>query len=975
MNNKYNLHNISEYSFLESTLTIKKMVEYAKKENIPFLSLTDRNSMFGIAYFLEECKSNGIKPIIGIDLDVENYRFIILAKNYEGFIHLSKLSSLYYEKKYINLSMLDNENIIVIDHPIFGYFAKNKEELNIKNYFISTNDLNKENSIFIKENRMFSKDENKVLESLLQISGKSLESNNFYNYFTEEVILDEIIKERIEKIIREIDIVFPKIRNTLPKFRNNLNLDSNTFLKKIVKENLKLKEEELKKYKDSLQRIKYELEIIENLGFADYFLIIWDLIKWAKEQGIFIGPGRGSVSGSLISYVLDITEVNPLKYDLYFERFLNPKRVSMPDIDIDIQDTRRDEVIKYLFNKYGEKNVALIATFQTLGAKMAFRDIARVKGISVSEVNEITKLFKNDISLEESYEAIPKIKAKINSNAKYLEVYNIAKQIEGLPRQHGTHAAGIVISNKEINNFVPTLYTENNLLETQFTMEHLENFGLLKIDLLGLKNLSVVKDILVLIKENLNLDIKFENVPTYNLKTNILLSQAKTNGIFQLESPGMKSTLLKVKVSSLDDVIAIISLFRPGPMENINVYAKRKSGLENISSISNEFDEIVKNTFGIIVYQEQIMKICQQISGMSFSDSDILRKAISKKNFNEIQPIKDKFFLGALSRGYDEQTAKNIFEKIEHFAEYGFNKAHAVAYAILAYKMAYLKTNYTLYFYSALLNNANGSHETIKKYVLEAKEMGYEIIAPDINNSTNNCVIDNNKIFLPLIMIKGLGTVATNKIIDIRKSEKFSSFFDFCLKMKLNNIGDSVIKILINSNTLREFGSPSFLLKQYNEILLSLDLVIDKENDEHKINTTIYEKLKENNLLFSSENNFIDKNEISLIQDNELNYLGMIFSKEKPNKYETDIKLENMHVDTQYVLPLRVISKKTIFDKNKNEMGILTLKDSSKTIDVFVFWKAWEKIKEIEVKKLYYFEIMKKNDKYYISKTLRELYE
>ncbi|MGZ9413137.1 DNA polymerase III subunit alpha [Mycoplasma sp. Z386] len=969
----YKLHNITEYSFLESTITIDKLIYFAKENNFSYASICDRNNMFGVAKLIDECQKNNLKPIIGIDLDVEKYRFLIFSKNYKGYLKLSKLSSEFFAKKEIFISDLDDENLIVIDHFDYGFYATNKEVPNIVNFYKNSKEINDEKTVFIKENRLFLEKDRDVLSTLFSINNKEIK-NDFFALCEQDEI-NEKNNKNIEKIIDDINIIFPTQLNPLPKFKNDKNLDSKEYLMDIIKEKANAKSDELKKFADSLPRIKKELEIINELGFSDYFLIIWDLIKWAKEENIFIGPGRGSVSGSLISYILDITEINPLKYDLYFERFLNPKRVTMPDIDIDIQDTRREELIHYLINKYGKKNVALITTFQTLGAKMAFRDVARVKKISVSEVNEISKLIPNDFSLKQAYEKIPKFKAKINSNPLYLEVFEIAKEIEGLPRQHGTHAAGVVISDKEIETVVPTLYTDNNFLETQFPMEYLEKFGLLKIDLLGLKNLSVIQDVIELVKAKTGLQIKIENIPTYDLNTNLLLSKAQTNGVFQLESPGMKETLKKISVTSIDDVAAIISLFRPGPIKNIDTYAKRKKGLEEIPIISNDFDQILKSTYGIIIYQEQIMQIAQTVAKMDFADADILRRAISKKDIHYMEELKEKFYSGAISNNYSLETVEKVFSQIEKFAEYGFNKAHAVAYAVLAYKMAYLKSKYTQYFYAALINNASGSHETIKKYVLEAQNLKFEIESPEINSSLNSCVIVENKLILPFIMIKGLGIIATQKIIEIRSKGQFTSFFDFCLKMKMNKITDSIIKTLIFSNTLREFGNIFELEEKYNQISLYIDIIVEKQGDDFSLNEEIYEKTK-NEFLQNDIKIELDNAKIELIQNKELSYLGMTFTKEKASKFEGKIKLADIHKGTKHILALKVVSKSSFHDKNNNEMGKITLKDSSKIIEILIFWREWEKIKELKINHYYEFEILKKeNDDFKISSIIKELYE
>ncbi|MBN3534620.1 DNA polymerase III subunit alpha [Mycoplasma procyoni] len=977
MNKITNLHTYTEFSFLDSTITIEKLFEFAKENELKTLAISDRNNMFGVPKFLEYAQKYNIKPLIGVDLDVEDYRFLIFAKNYEGFVYLSRLISAQNSSEVVSISELNNENIIIIDHPKYGIYATKQQKLDFKNYYITTNDPFEENSIYVKENKVLFKHENKTLQVLNKIKDSQANEFDLYEDFLVTQEIDFVVEKRINEIIDQINVVFPKDRNPLPKFKNEENLSSNEYLKQVLTKEFKNKSEELKKYPEAIERLKYEVSVIENLEFADYFLIIWDLIKWAKTNGIFIGPGRGSAAGSLVSYILNITEINPLKYDLIFERFLNPKRVSIPDIDIDIQDNRREELIHYLISKYGKNSVAQIVTFQTLGAKSSFKDVARVMGVSASEANEITKLIDSEKTLEESFETNAKLKAKINSNEVYREVYEIAKKLQGLPRQHGTHAAGIIISDQDISSIIPVLTAENGILETQFSMEYLEKFGLLKVDLLGLRNLTVIQEIIDILAQKTSQRIAFENIPTYDIRTNALLSNAKTNGIFQLESPGMKKTLKQVGINSLEDVVATISLFRPGPLKNIPTYAKRKANLEQTPSISEDYDQIVAKTYGIIIYQEQIMQIAQKVAGMSFAEADILRKAISKKDHSQMIQIKQDFFDGALSKGYKQEVVEKIFEQIELFAEYGFNKSHAVAYAVLAYKMAYLKTNYAIDFYTSLINNANGAHETVKKYVEEAQSLGFIIHPPKITVSERNCVVLNDKeIYLPLTLIKGLGVVALNDILEIRSKKPFISFRQIIVLLKVNKVGDAIIKTLINANTFSDFGSISQLLMEFEgEISNYIKLITEKDSEGNLVINEEVAKVLEKNSHVIKKPEKLSESEIELLQKNEYNYLGMVFARQQTKSWEGDVKLDDLHPGNEYVLAAQVVSKKEITDKNGRLMGVLEIKDSSKAVSAFVFYSQWPKINHVEVGKVYEFKILLKNDRYSIYELKREIYE
>lgn len=960
MSKLLNFHNKTEYSFLESTITLEKLINHAVNNQMKHLVLTDHNNMFGVPYFLELCKKNGIKPIIGLDLDVENYQLILIAKNYQGFLELSKLSTQKMSNNDIFLENIDPENLIIIDHPNNGYYAKNNKQLEISNYYINSKDENIENAIWVVEHTINHPEEKQYLKILSEISKKN-SYNPYFDYkgldFEEE--LSEKIIQRTNELANQIDVVFPK-QILFPKYVNEDNLSSFDYLKKVLNQAIIDKKEELKKYPQAKERLLYELTVIEKLDFTDYFLIIWDFIKWSKDSGIYIGPGRGSSAGSLVCYLLNITNINPLKYNLYFERFLNPKRISMPDIDIDIQDSRRDEVIDYITKKYGNEYVALITTFQTLGAKAAFRDVARVKNLSLSEVDALSKIIPLNSTLEEAYNSSAKFQAKIESKKEYKEIFEIAKFIEGMPRQHGTHAAGIVVSRQKIYQTIPTMVLSNGKNQTQFTMNYLENFGLIKIDLLGLKNLSSLQQMVDEVNFSLDKNIKVENIPLDNAVTNKLLSSGNTAGVFQLESNGMIAILKRVQVAKLEDLADILSLYRPGPMQMINEYLKNKHNPNNIPFVSKEYNEIISSTHGIIVYQEQIMEICQKIANMDYSDADILRKAISKKSFTDIEPIKKIFLKGAIEKGFSEQFANHVFALIEKFADYGFNKAHAISYATLAYQMAYLKALYPVQFFSSVLNQANGAHEIINKYVFEAKNMNFFIESPDINISELKCVTKISTIYLPLIMIKGLGVSAINKILNERQENGYyKSFANFYARARIAKIGPAAIQLLINSNALRKFGNMQTLNSNLEKIENYAKFITIKENDEEILDFSLLDEpeLKEEKINLDLERN----------QENAL--LGMIYNN--PESYDlsgNQVNFDTMHLNVSYSLDLIIENIRIFKDKRGLDMAHLFLSDNQKTLKITLFASRWNKFVELTKFKLVNFEITKKTENdYYLS--------
>ena len=940
-----NLHFNSEYSLLESSVTIDSYISFAIENNISTLSITDHNNMYGVDKFIALCKKNNIKPIAGVDLDVQNFRLILLAKNYLGFQELNRLTLL-KSRREIFLEDINHSNLFIVDHPEYGYVKKNNAILEYDNFYFQSDNIKNDNNIIIRENRIIERNDNTTLSILYSIKNQK---KLLFNYpgFINESNIDETIIKKTNWIAEQCNIDFPEVISLFPKF--DINKNSLEYLKLLVKKFFKEKFELLNNIEIVKNRIKYELSIIEKLNIADYFLIIWDFMKWGKENQISFGPGRGSSAGSFICFLLGITEVNPIEYGLLFERFLNPERISMPDIDIDVQDDKRTNLINYIQNKYGNDMVSQIITFQRMTSKSAFRDVARVLEIPNSEVNIISKTIPSDLKLKEAYDKSSSFRAKINEKEIYIKAYNYALKIEDLPRQRGTHAAGIIISQNPLVNKIPVIYEEENLI-SQFSMENLEFWGMLKIDLLGLKTLSIIKSIIEEIELKMNSKIIFKNIPLDDNKTNQLLTSGNTVGIFQLESPGMMNTLRKVNVNNFNDLVAIISLFRPGPMSNISEYIKVKHKEIEIVKLCKEYDDIVEPTYGIIIYQEQIMQIAQKFAGMTFGKADILRRAISKKDKGEIHKLKSVFINGALEKGWSLQLIEKIYFEIEKFAEYGFNKSHAVAYAMLSYKMAYLKAWYPIEFYTAIISSLPGL-DTINKYVTEARSMGFQIVSPHINNSKLNVYNKNNKIYLPLIIVKGLGKVASEKI-ELEKNEwgPFTSFYNFIARAKKIKLGDSIIDILIRSNSLRDFGNMATLNMNLMKAKNYADCIIVLKDEKIILD---YDLAIEQDLI-------IEDKIISEEMNYEQQYLGSKYNSLPTINYETKYLLKNLSTNIEYKIVLLVenIIEKTSKTTNK-KFGITTLSDSSGAEEIFIFEPNWNKFKEIKLLSLIECKIIK----------------
>ena len=541
------------------------------------------------------------------------------------------------------------------------------------------------------------------------------------------------------------------------------------------------------------------------MGFSDYFLIVWDFIKYAKMNQIFVGPGRGSAAGSIVSYVLGITNVDPIKYQLLFERFLNPERITMPDIDIDFQDNRRDEVIQYVQNKYGIRCVVQIATFGTFQSRSAWRDLARIHDVETQLINKVATYIYSGMTLKEIYEKNHELREFFSSYPKLENIYQEAMKIEGLPRHTSIHAAGVIISDHDLTDYTAIMEGPTGIYVSQYEAEDLESIGLLKMDFLGLKNLSMLQQIITLIQTKsdptFNLGrIDFNDDLTYQMITN-----GQTTGIFQLESEGMRQVLKKVRPSNLEDIIACNALFRPGPMESIPLFAARKHQEQPIDCYHPSLENILQNTYGIIVYQEQIMQIASVVSGYTLGEADVLRRAVSKKKKDVLEEEEVKFVSKAIERGYTPEIANQLYALILKFANYGFNRSHAVAYSMIAYQMAYLKAHYPAYFMSVALSNVIGSERHTADYIKEAKQLGLTILPPSVNKSGLTYQIEEQSIRFSLLSIKHIGLNLARQLIEERQNERFKSVYDFVIRTK-RFMNQRAYEGLIDVGALDEFG-------------------------------------------------------------------------------------------------------------------------------------------------------------------------
>ena len=944
------LFNKSNYTMLSSLLKIDDIVNFAKNNNISSIALTDTN-MYGTMEFIKKCESNNIKPIIGLELILEDFNILIYAKNYEGYKSLIKLSTIQNERKVVidDLKKYNKEVISILPFKYNKYYDElgkiyldlylgfsNKEEL--KESLIIT-----KNIVFLRESLYLNKPDKKVLPYLYCIrDGKTQDNINDYivdNFELNITDIDELSnKEGLENTVlisNKCNIEFPEKENLLPIYDCD---DPKKYLFELSKKGLskRLNNEVNDTYKN---RLLYELNVINEMGFSNYFLVVYDFIRFAKKNKILVGPGRGSAAGSLVAYSLGITDIDPLKYDLLFERFLNPERKTMPDIDTDFPDNKRDLVIEYVQKKYGEKRVSGIITFGTLAAKQVIRDVSRVLNIPTYKVDALTKYIPNmsHEKLEDIYKNNPNFKAKIDSDSILTDMYKIAIKLEGFPRHTSQHAAGIVMSRIDLDEVIPLTKSDNMYL-TSYSMEYLEDLGLLKMDFLVLKNLTLIDNIINDIKNIHGVEIEFNKIPLDDKETLKIFTEANTSGIFQFESSGMRNFLKRLKANSFDDIVAAIALFRPGAALNIDSYIKRKHGEEKITYLDPSLEKITKSTYGFLIYQEQIMQLANVYAGYSLGEADILRRAMSKKKKELLQSEEDKFIKKSMENHHSMQQAKELFNLVLNFAGYGFNKSHSVVYSIIAYKMAYLKAHYKTIFFSNLLTNVIGSSTKTNEYIMEAKSNGIEVVKPTINESSSNYIVKNNKIIYPISNIKGLGIVATETIEKAKTNGPFTDIYDCFSRLYIEGITKKVFEDLIMADTFKEFNINRATL-MYNLDSLYNYAELTKDIDPSLVAKPVIEEQKEYN------------DEYLLEKEKEL--FGFYLSNHPTTQYRKDnpycITLNKVEENfNKTVDVLIVVDKiKVINTKKGDKMAFLSGSDETSSFEFTLFPKVFTLYQEI----------------------------
>ena len=906
----------TEYSLLKSLIKLPDLISFLNENNIKECAICDEN-LNGFMDFYLKCKENNIKPIIGLDTVYESMHIYVYAKNYLGYQELLKID---YLKNNMNLSYLENSNLLVIiPFKSIDIYEKLKYKDNV--YIGFCNDIEKNNALLISDKivyvdnvRCLFKKDISYLKYLKMLNDNFVYNDNAY-YKTSSF---EDIQTTYE-FSKQINLEIPFDKKYIPKYNNS---DNNyEYLKKlcILGLNKRFNGKVSNKYKE---RILYELDVINKMGFVDYFLIVYDYVLYAKKNDIFVGPGRGSAAGSLVSYSLGITDIDPIKYDLLFERFLNINRKKMPDIDIDFESDKRINMIEYVKNKYGFDKVAVGLTFNNYKAKLILRDLAKLLKVDSNVFDKFIKNINSSLSLKENYQN-EKVKKYIEMYSELKNLYDISYHLEGIKKNTSTHAAGVIISSEKLGKIIP-ISNEDGTLKTGIEMPYLEKMGLLKMDFLALEKLNIISKVSKKIK-NFNIN----NIPLDDKKTLKIFYDADTDDIFQFESSYAKSVLDKLKITSFNELTVSLALVRPGANKQIDEYLKNKK--EGIN-LTGDLADILGATYGTIIYQEQVMKIFEKVGGYSLFEADDIRVAISKKKEDIINAQHDKFVSGGIKNGYSKEFVEKLFNKIKEFGGYGFNKSHSVAYALVSYQMAYLKANYPKEFMFYLLEN-NKDISKCEKMLSSLKNSGYKLLKPNINYSIDKYAEKNGYILLPLNIIRGLNDDIISKIIRVRENG-FNDIFDFFVKTN-SFLNKETYLILIKSGALDIFK----INKQ--TMIKNIDVILN------------YASIYSDGLGKPILTKYPEYDDTTLREFEILSY-GMYITNHPCSKYKDIIKVENIknYLFKNINMVLLIKSIRNIKDKKGGEMAFLECEDETGKVNLTMFSSLYAKNNDLKVNEL-----------------------
>ncbi len=1017
MGNFCHLHVHTKYSLLDGLCDLDNLIKKAKTLGQDAIAITDHGNMFGVIEFYKCAKKNDIKPIIGCEVYVasksrfekdpnEKYNhLILLCKNNEGYHNLMKLVSLgsiegYYYKPRVDYELLMkySEGIVCLTACLYGAFSQaliQNDTSEAEDVLLTLKKIYKDD-LYVELQDHNLKEQRMILNKQIELANKhniKVVATNDVHYieksdsFYQEVLMciqmqktlededrmkfgsDELYLKSEEEMLDLFSYVKEAVYNTkeiadkcnveiefgkyhLPKYTLPEGETAQNYLYNLCLSGLKRRYEN---WNDNLERLNYELDTINKMGFTDYFLIVWDFINYAKSNNIPVGPGRGSAAGSIVSYCLGITNLDPIKYGLIFERFLNSERVTMPDIDIDFCYERRGEVIDYVTRKYGEDKVSQIITFGTLGAKQAVRDVCRALDFPYIEGDRIAKLipFGPNVTLKGAIDEVSELKNLYKNEENVKRIIDISLKLEGLPRHSSIHAAGVVITNKPIMEYVP-LHKGDNVIATQYTMTTLEELGLLKMDFLGIRNLTVINDTLKIIKEKTGKDIDIDKIDYNDSNVYTLFQKGDTDGVFQFESYGMRKFLKEFKPEKLEDLILAVSIYRPGPMQEIPNLIKNKENETKITYDHEMLRNILSVTYGCIVYQEQVMEIFKQLAGYTLGKADIVRRAMSKKKIDVLNKEEEVFILGCEKNNIPKNISLKIFDKIKEFAKYAFNKSHAACYAYVAYQTAYLRYYYKTEFMAALMTSFTENQNKIIEYIKTCDNVGIKVVSPSVNLSDIKFTAQDGNIIFGLNAIKNVGYNTAKEIVAERNQKgKFSDFDDFVMRMIDRDSNKRAVESLIKAGAFDEFGDRLELLKTYEE---TIDFYLNNKKSNVPGQLNLFESYdnKERKTVKKSQPS---DNNSPLCLKMEKEVLGVYLSSHPLKKKEDLIKKivtdysyilndsENTNLkDGKAVTMIGIIENKNIRATRKGEqMATFRLEDMYGSMEMIVFPKSFFK--------------------------------
>jgi DNA polymerase-3 subunit alpha len=868
------LYNQSCYSLLTSTLRLPELVAFCRDNGYQAVGLADQNVLHGAMEFSDLCHKAGLKPVFGLQVNVAvddgSYPFVLYARSNHGYQELIRVSTaLNTGKSALTFpELFAVQDVFIVEIEDGGYLehlVNTGDELKASTVL---DDYHHYGNVLVGLCRNYAAYDQNIQQKIRRLAGELSvpliamplalygKKDDFDAYRTIRAVArgttvsDQRLKlvpnaclmtqsdlqqaypaEEVaagDRLVQQCQVDLDRLpKAALPVFETPEGTTPAVYLRGLCKAGLKKRFTGAAIPERYTKRLDYELDVILRMGYENYFLIVWDLIRFARRQNIYVGPGRGSAAGSLVAYCLGITHIDPIRYQLLFERFLNPERISLPDIDIDFPDDRRQEVFEYVRDKYGADKVSHILTFGTLAARQVIRDVGKALEADSFQIDILEARIPAapKIRLAQVYRSDQTFRDAVNSSAKMQQVYAVALKLEGLPRHVSTHAAGIVLSDQPLTVNMPLMEDGGTLL-TQYTMNYLERLGLIKMDFLSLKNLTTIAEIVDTVNAaGTPLDIL--HIPLDDQRTYDLICRGDTLGIFQLESEGIRALISRLQPRNFEDIAVTIALFRPGPMQNIDTYLEARRDPSRVHYLCPEVKPVLESTYGVMIYQEQIMQVAQIIAGFSLGKADMIRKAVSKKDSAALESLKSEFIQGALANGYSRQLAQQAFADIAKFANYGFNKSHSVAYALVAYQMAYLKANFPLPFYLSLLNSVIGSDAKTNEYLVECRRNALAISAPDIQLSQDRYVIAENKLILPFTAIKGIGALAARQIIDERRQNgPYDNYFRCMARLVPLKLGRGVYEALIRAGCFDRFGyGHQAMLDSLDEVFRYSELV------------------------------------------------------------------------------------------------------------------------------------------------------